>query len=157
MARCVKANIHVDSEATRKITISIPSKLAFSSTDLKSVDIRDFSKNLMEIHLDCLMSLAAACSHKLHENGPSSKIFPLTNPLRTKAKGMIIRHVPINLYADDTSGNVSKQFNKHMVYYFTLSGLPPKLSNMEYNCHFLCTSNTAGALELADQIVNQLK
>jgi hypothetical protein len=66
MARCVKANIHVDSEATRKITISIPSKLAFSSTDLKSVDIRDFSKNLMEIHLDCLVSLAAACSHKLH-------------------------------------------------------------------------------------------
>jgi hypothetical protein len=70
---------------------------------------------------------------------------------------MIIRHVPINLYADDTSGNVSKQFNKHMVYYYTLSGLPPRVSNMDYNFHFLCTSNTAGALELADQIVDQMK
>ncbi|PLW20099.1 hypothetical protein PCASD_16644, partial [Puccinia coronata f. sp. avenae] len=69
---------------------------------------------------------------------------------------MIIRHVPINLYADDTSGNFSKQFNKHIVYYFTLSGLPPRVSNMEYNCHLMCTSNMAGALELADQIVDQM-
>jgi hypothetical protein len=86
-----------------------------------------------------------------------TKVFPLPNPWRTKANGMIICHVPINLYADDTSGNFSKQFNKQMVYYFTLSGLPPRVSNMEYNCHFLCTSNTAGALELADQIVDQMK
>ncbi|PLW22410.1 hypothetical protein PCASD_13465 [Puccinia coronata f. sp. avenae] len=156
MARCVKADIQIQSEATRKIKISIPSNMAFASTDLKSVDVRDFSLTYSEIRLNQYGSLAQACSYKLHEHGNSTTIFPLPNPWRTKAKGMIIRHVPINLYADDTSGNVSKQFNKHMVYYFTLSGLPPRIANMEYNCHFLCTSNTAGALELADQIVDQM-
>ncbi|EFP84986.2 uncharacterized protein PGTG_11155 [Puccinia graminis f. sp. tritici CRL 75-36-700-3] len=80
----------------------------------------------------------------------------LPNPWRAKAKGKIIRHVPITLYADDTSGNRSKQWNKHISYYYTLSGLPPKMTNQQYNCHFLATSNTAGALELADQIVDEL-
>ncbi|PLW15305.1 hypothetical protein PCANC_19994 [Puccinia coronata f. sp. avenae] len=156
MARCVKADIQIQSEASRKIKIFIPSKVAFSSTEMKSVDVRDFSLNYAQINLNQYGSLAQACSYKLHEHGNSTHIFPLPNPWRTKAKGMIIRHVPINLYADDTSGNVSKQFNKHMVYYFTLSGLPPRVANMEYNCHFLCTSKTAGALELADQIVDQM-
>ncbi|KNZ47683.1 hypothetical protein VP01_6220g1 [Puccinia sorghi] len=62
------------------------------------------------------------------------EIYPLPNPWRTKAKGRL----PINLYLDYTSGNISKKFNKHIVYYCTLAGLPPKLSNMEYNCHVVC-------------------
>lgn len=81
----------------------------------------------------------------------------LPNPWREKAKGKIIRHVPITLYADDTSGNQSKRWNKHISYYFTLSGIPPVLANMEYNIHFISTSNVAGPLELAESIVNQLK
>ncbi|KAH9807786.1 hypothetical protein DFH28DRAFT_1137812 [Melampsora americana] len=36
------------------------------------------------------------------------------------------------------------------------AGLPPKLSNQEYNCHFLTTSNTAGALELADPVIDEI-
>jgi hypothetical protein len=44
-----------------------------------------------------------------------------------------------------------------MSFYYTLAGLPPKMSNQQYNCHFLSTSNTAGALELADQIVDEIK
>ncbi|OAV89008.1 hypothetical protein, variant [Puccinia triticina 1-1 BBBD Race 1] len=64
--------------------------------------------------------------------------------------------MPINLYANDTSGNVSKQWNKHISYYFTLAGLAPKLSNMQYNCHFLSTSNQAGVLELGEAIVEDL-
>jgi hypothetical protein len=38
-----------------------------------------------------------------------------------------------------------------------LAGLPPKISNQEYNCHFLCTSNTAGALEMGKMVVDELK
>jgi hypothetical protein len=61
------------------------------------------------------------------------------------------------LYADDTSGNKSKQWNKHVSFYVTLGGLPPSHSNMEYNCHFLTTSNVAGPLELAEPIIQELK
>jgi hypothetical protein len=90
-------------------------------------------------------------------NGGPSHRFPVPNPWRTRAKGKVIRHVPITLYADDTSGNKSKCWNKHVSYCFTLSGLPPAHAHMEYNCHFLCTSNSAGALELAEPIVKELK
>ncbi|OAV92443.1 hypothetical protein PTTG_27650 [Puccinia triticina 1-1 BBBD Race 1] len=34
--------------------------------------------------------------------------------------------------------------------------LPPRVSNQQYNCHFLSTSNTSGPLELANQIVDEL-
>jgi hypothetical protein len=61
------------------------------------------------------------------------------------------------LYADDTSGKVSKQWNKHISYYYTLSGLPPSETNQQYNCHFLSTSNCDGVLELGDQIVDEIK
>ncbi|KAH9819229.1 hypothetical protein DFH28DRAFT_1080489 [Melampsora americana] len=65
--------------------------------------------------------------------------------------------MPLVLYCDDLSGNISKRWNKHIAYYFTLAGLPPKLANQEYNCHFLTTSNTAGALELGDPLVDEIK
>jgi hypothetical protein len=81
----------------------------------------------------------------------------LPNAWRIKAKGKIICHVPIVLYADDTSGKKSKQWNKHFSFYCTLGGLPPLHSNMEYKCHFLTTSNVAGPLELAEPFIQELK
>jgi hypothetical protein len=84
-------------------------------------------------------------------------VYSLPNPWRKKAAGKILRNIPITLYCDDTSGNKSKKWNKHISYYFTLSGLPPKISNQQFNCHFLCTSNTVGPLELGEMVVAQLK
>jgi hypothetical protein len=81
----------------------------------------------------------------------------LPNPWQVKAKGLVVRHVPVNLYADNTSGNVSKRWNKHILFYCTLAGLPPPSSNMQYNCHFLLTSNQAGVLELAEPIFDKFK
>lgn len=63
----------------------------------------------------------------------------------------------MNLYSDDTSGNSSKKWNKHMSFIGTLAGLPPSLTNQEYHMHFLLTTNLASALELADQIVDEFK
>jgi hypothetical protein len=90
--------------------------------------------------------------------GDQQRKISLPNPWRIKADGKIIRNVPITLYADDTSGNVSKKWNKHISFYFTLSGLPPNLSNQEYNCHFLSTSNRASVLDISpEQIVEEMK
>jgi hypothetical protein len=66
MARCVKADIQIQSEASRKIKIFIPSKVAFSSTELKIVDVREFSLNYAQITLNQYGSLAQACSYKLN-------------------------------------------------------------------------------------------
>ena len=177
-ARCVLANLFKDGPT--KVNLFIPPNLHFKSSQLRTVNVSDFAFTYQEIQLPVLGSLSEACGHKLQgnefslrihyktvskltieilktETNDSTKIHPLPNPWRVKAKGRLIRHVPISLYADHTSGNISKQFNKHIAYYFTLAGLPPNLSNMEYNCHFLCTSNTSGALELGEQVVDQLK
>ncbi|KAI8457800.1 hypothetical protein BY996DRAFT_6411372 [Phakopsora pachyrhizi] len=69
----------------------------------------------------------------------------------------MIRHVPLSFYADDTSGNISKQWNKHISIFMSLAGLPPKLSNQEFNKLFVATSNIASALELAAPVIEELK
>ncbi|EHS63914.1 uncharacterized protein PGTG_20894 [Puccinia graminis f. sp. tritici CRL 75-36-700-3] len=103
--------------------------------------------------------LSECCGGKISEindsGGWNSNII-LPNPWRKKEDGKILQNVPITLYCDDTPGNKSKKWNKHISYYFTLSGLPPKISNQQANCHFLCTSNITGALELGDMVVEQL-
>ena len=91
------------------------------------------------------------------EIGTATTAHALPNPWRVKAQGLVMRHVPVNLYADDTSGNLSKRWNKHISFYCTLEGLPQLCLNMQYNCHFLSTSNQASVLELAEPIVEEFK
>ena len=90
-------------------------------------------------------------------DGKELSYIEVPNPWRKKAGGKLIYHMPINLYADDTSGNKSKRWNKHISFYFTFSGLSTKMNNMEYNCHFISTSNVANVLEIAESVVEQLK
>ncbi|KAI8455366.1 hypothetical protein BY996DRAFT_8686339 [Phakopsora pachyrhizi] len=92
------------------------------------------------------------------EYTPEGKeIIQLPNPWRIKAEGKMIRHVPLSFYADDTSGNISKQWNKHISIFMSLAGLPPKLSNQDFNKLFVTTSNIATALELAAPVFEELK
>jgi hypothetical protein len=85
-----------------------------------------------------------------------------TNPLlgnrwRTQANGARVYAFPLWLYCDDTSGNLSKKWNKHNSFLFTPAGLPQHHVHQEYNIHFLCTSNIAPPLEMLDGIVQQLE
>ncbi|KAJ3926330.1 MAG: hypothetical protein NXY57DRAFT_979096 [Lentinula lateritia] len=75
------------------------------------------------------------------------------NRWRSKSNGKRVLAFPIWLYCDDTSGNVSKKWNKHNSFLFTAAGLPRHLANKESNIHFLSTSNTAPPLEMLDGIV----
>jgi hypothetical protein len=59
------------------------------------------------------------------------------------------------MYCDDTSGNLSKKWNKHNSFLFLPGGLPHEQSQKEYNIHFLSTSNIAPPLEMLDGIVKQ--
>ncbi|KAI8453481.1 hypothetical protein BY996DRAFT_6414632 [Phakopsora pachyrhizi] len=68
----------------------------------------------------------------------------------------MIRHVSLNIYSDDTSGNLSKQWNKHLSIFISLAGLPPHISNQEYNTLFVSKTNIATALELAAPVVEEL-
>lgn len=79
-----------------------------------------------------------------------------TNPWRVKAAGRRVLSFLIWLYCDDTSGNVSKKWNKHNSYLFTPAGLPRLHVHQEYNVHFLATSNLAPPLEMLDGVVDLL-
>ncbi|TCD66625.1 hypothetical protein EIP91_001135 [Steccherinum ochraceum] len=81
----------------------------------------------------------------------------LGNRWRVAARGARVCAFPIWLYCDDTSGNVSKKWNKHNSFLFTPAGLPSNRVHEEYNVHFLCTSNIAPPLEMLDGIVEQLE
>ncbi|KAH9810780.1 hypothetical protein DFH28DRAFT_1131520 [Melampsora americana] len=156
-AKCLQARIIPEDDISNNLVITIPDEPDFDSPKLHTIDIDLFKQYFHKIKLDGVVLLQHFCKKEIQQlktNGSVS--LPLTNPWRVKAQGKIVKHIPITLYSDDTSGNVSKKFNKHMSLFFTLSGLPPEILNQEYNIHFLATSNCATALDLLDGAVDQI-
>ncbi|KAI9601743.1 hypothetical protein KEM48_000846 [Puccinia striiformis f. sp. tritici PST-130] len=157
-AKCItpKVTAYHLADGTEKAYVMVPANLGFNSELLVDTPVSSLDKLYLEIKMrDGSLFWDHMERHIVGNDGKTLDI-QVPNPWRTKAGSKVIRHVPITLYADDTSGNMSKRWNKHISYYFTLSGLPPVLTNMEYHCHFICTSNVAGALELAEPVVQEL-
>ncbi|OAV85817.1 hypothetical protein PTTG_30248 [Puccinia triticina 1-1 BBBD Race 1] len=136
----------------------IRANIGYNDQDLLDIPVRKFNKLYSEIRHQDGSLLMSKCDNLLYEHGTPIGADPIRipNPWRERAGKKIIRHVPITLYSDDTSGNQSKRWNKHISYYFTLGGLPPEMTNMEYNCHFIATSNVASALEIGEPIVAEI-
>lgn len=76
----------------------------------------------------------------------------MPNPKRIKAKGRPFFFVYIIIFIDDVSGNVSKQWNKHYVCYMSNAMLPREHLDKEFNVHFVSSSPSVNALELAQGI-----
>ncbi|KAJ3920045.1 hypothetical protein F5877DRAFT_89667 [Lentinula edodes] len=86
-----------------------------------------------------------------------SNLHGFANRWRVLAQGHEVLNFAMWLYCDDTSGNVSKKWNKHNSFLFTAAGLPREYAHQESNVHFLCTSNLAPPLEMLDGITKQLE
>ncbi|KAH9814285.1 hypothetical protein DFH28DRAFT_971155 [Melampsora americana] len=156
-AKCLKASIISQGKNPSDIKILVNADQDFDSPFLITVDMDTITATFVESKDRKGIPLKGRYGQVMYQrNGDGYREIPLPNPWRTKANGKVIRHVPLTIYSDDTSGNVSKKWNKHMSYYFTLSGLPPGMTNQEYNIHFLSTSNKASALELGEKIVDEL-
>lgn len=89
----------------------------------------------------------------LHTNQDSGSL----NSWRIKAKNHRVLTFAMWVYCDDTSGNVSKKWNKHNSFLFTAAGLPREHVHRQSNIHFLSTSNLAPPLEMLDGFVDQLE
>jgi hypothetical protein len=72
----------------------------------------------------------------------------MPNPLRAKSNGQEVRTIFVNVWADDVSGNISKQYNKHVNVCLQNTCLPGRLLNQEYFVHFYAASQHAAAPEL---------
>ncbi|KAH9032839.1 hypothetical protein EDB84DRAFT_1588415 [Lactarius hengduanensis] len=72
----------------------------------------------------------------------------MPHPLRTKANGRMVYTVPVILFMDDASANISKQWNKHIVVYLSNAGLPREMLDKEFCIKFVTSSPNASPMEL---------
>lgn len=79
----------------------------------------------------------------------SKKYTSLTpNPWRKKSDGRMVYRVPLIIFMDDVSGNISKQWNKHFVIYMSNASLPREMLDQEFNVRFVTSSPHASPMEL---------
>ncbi|THU77701.1 hypothetical protein K435DRAFT_701826 [Dendrothele bispora CBS 962.96] len=91
---------------------------------------------------------------KIPWQNPSS-VPAMPNPKRDlvgKDEDLYVVMIPI--WADDVSGNKSKQYNKHINLYMENSNLPARLLQQEYFVNFLSTSPNASSPEQFSEIRN---
>ncbi|KAJ7835357.1 hypothetical protein B0H14DRAFT_3109979 [Mycena olivaceomarginata] len=81
----------------------------------------------------------------------------MPNPLRELAGGDDLFVIMLPMWADDVSGNKSKQYNKHMNMYMANSNLPGQLLQQEYFVRFVSTSPHAGSPEQFSVIKEQIQ
>ncbi|KAH8112205.1 hypothetical protein DFH11DRAFT_1545899 [Phellopilus nigrolimitatus] len=89
-------------------------------------------------------------------SGSSEYAAKIPNPYREKAKGLPLYAVNVNMWADDVSGNVSKQYNKHINFYMANTNIPGQLLQQEYFVRFVSTSPFASSLEQFAAIKKQV-
>ena len=75
---------------------------------------------------------------------------------RWKAAGHHVEVIPLILFSDDVSGNISKKWNKFDVWAMMFAGLPRAINSHLENIHFLCASNKVDCLEMANALVGDL-
>jgi hypothetical protein len=72
----------------------------------------------------------------------------MPNPLRAKSGGRMVLTVPLIVFMDDVSGNISKQWNKHHVIYMSNAALPREMLEKEFCVRFVSSSPHATPMEL---------
>ncbi|KAI6138558.1 hypothetical protein BKA82DRAFT_158153 [Pisolithus tinctorius] len=70
------------------------------------------------------------------------------NVWRRKSGGWMVYNVPLIIFMDDVSGNISKQWNKHHVIYVTNANLPREMLEQEFYVRFMTSSPHAAPMEL---------
>ena len=76
--------------------------------------------------------------------------------MKPQSQGLPVVVAPIILYSDDTSGNVSKKWNKFDCWLLSMGGLPSHEARKFQNIHFVACSNKLSALKMADNLVDNL-
>jgi hypothetical protein len=72
----------------------------------------------------------------------------MPHPLRMKAQGKMVYTIPLIIFMDDVSGNITKQWNKHHVIYMSNANLPREMLEKEFHVRFVTSSPYASPMEL---------
>ncbi|KAI9625462.1 hypothetical protein H4Q26_016260 [Puccinia striiformis f. sp. tritici PST-130] len=117
---------------SHQFDLHLPSMIPWFHPDLIEIPVDQFQKTYSELTTYYGDSYVELCGNRFIACGSGLQRvdIPIPNPWRVRAGGKIIRHVPWT---------------------------PPQLTNMEYNCHFMSTSNQAGPLEIGEPIIDEIK
>ncbi|KAH9949290.1 hypothetical protein B0H21DRAFT_889914 [Amylocystis lapponica] len=72
----------------------------------------------------------------------------MPHPFRAKSGGRMVYSVPLIIFMDDVSGNISKQWNKHHVIYMSNANMPREMIEKEFCVRFVSSSPNATPMEL---------
>jgi len=81
----------------------------------------------------------------------------MPNPLREKSKGRLVLTVPLIIFMDDVSGNVSKQWNKHHAVYISNASMPREMLEKEFCVRFVSSSPHASPMELMKGVKESIR
>lgn len=76
----------------------------------------------------------------------------MPHPLRKEAGDRPVYAIPVIIFLDDVSGNVSKQWNKHFACYMSNGAMLRENLEQEFNVRFVATSPHATPLEIMQGI-----
>ncbi|KAJ8073264.1 hypothetical protein PM082_020136 [Marasmius tenuissimus] len=80
----------------------------------------------------------------------------MPHPRRAQAKGRMVYGVPLIIFLDDVSGNISKQWNKHHAIYMSNGLLPRQMIEKEFCTRFVTSSPHATPMELVKALKDSI-
>ncbi|KAF8595169.1 hypothetical protein BDV93DRAFT_576227 [Ceratobasidium sp. AG-I] len=101
--------------------------------------------------------LKAAGSVPLFDDRSKQFETRIPHPLRKIAGKRPVYSIPLIIFVDDASGNVSKQWNKHHCCYISNGALPREVLQAESNVRFVTTSPHASPLELLGGVKDNIE
>jgi hypothetical protein len=81
----------------------------------------------------------------------------MPHPLHAKADSWMVYTVPIIVFMDNASANISKQWNKHMIVYLSNAGLPQEMLEKEFCVKFVTLSPNALPMELMCAVCDSME
>jgi len=81
----------------------------------------------------------------------------MPHPRREAANGRMVIGVPLIIFLDDVSGNISKQWNKHHAIYMSNGLLPRQMIEKEFCMRFVTSSPHASPMELVKALKDNIE
>ncbi|KAG1720472.1 hypothetical protein EDB19DRAFT_1917940 [Suillus lakei] len=81
----------------------------------------------------------------------------MPNPLQEKSGGHMVLSIPLIVFMDNVSGNISKHWNKHHIVYMSNAAMPHEMLEKEFCIRFVSSSPHTAPLELMQAVTQSIQ
>ncbi|KAG1786006.1 uncharacterized protein HD556DRAFT_1207162, partial [Suillus plorans] len=121
------------------------------SDEREMIPTSNFRRSFREISAND-NKLACGLTESSHKY---AKLVP--NPLCVKSQGRMVYLVPLIIFMDDISSNISKQWNKHHAVYMSNANLPCEMLEKEFCIRFVTSSPHAAPMEMMSAMQESIR